>query len=194
MFTRTCVLDSVVPLSNPNLESPGSSPLHSPLTICIPIPDFPPAAVSASAVSTPAHPVSLEARHAQSASAFDLNVLNAPSTSTSTPEHIVRSVRAPPSTLPPPGPGAAPARRLESAELIAAQGPLENTLFDWWRMIWHVRAPLVVCITQLTERGKVRCAPAIIVMHCTLYIVHYSRYCTLLDILFILSARTCNII
>ncbi len=45
----------------------------------------------------------------------------------------------------------------ESAQnplFIATQGPLSNTLADFWRMVWQVRAPVLVMITKLVERHR----------------------------------------
>ena len=38
---------------------------------------------------------------------------------------------------------------------IAAQGPMPNTIGDFWRMIWEHRLSTVVMLTKVTEGGKV---------------------------------------
>jgi len=41
---------------------------------------------------------------------------------------------------------------------IAAQAPLQNTVNDFWRMIWEERCPVIVCLTRLQEQGRERTA------------------------------------
>ena len=38
---------------------------------------------------------------------------------------------------------------------IAAQGPMPNTVGDFWRMIWEHRLSTIVMLTKVTEGGKV---------------------------------------
>ena len=38
---------------------------------------------------------------------------------------------------------------------IAAQGPMPNTINDFWRMIWEYKLVTVVMLTKCTEAGKV---------------------------------------
>lgn len=42
---------------------------------------------------------------------------------------------------------------------IATQGPLDNTINDFWLMVWAERAPAIVMITKLVESGKTKCEP-----------------------------------
>jgi receptor-type tyrosine-protein phosphatase R len=39
---------------------------------------------------------------------------------------------------------------------IATQGPLANTILDFYRMIWQENVPVIVMMTRLWERNKVR--------------------------------------
>ncbi|XP_074661105.1 receptor-type tyrosine-protein phosphatase kappa-like [Tubulanus polymorphus] len=45
---------------------------------------------------------------------------------------------------------------------IACQAPLESTIEDHWRMVWQLKCPCIVILTELTEAnkgGKVKCTP-----------------------------------
>ena len=44
----------------------------------------------------------------------------------------------------------------ESRTFIATQGPLPNTIVDFYRMIWQEHVPVIVMMTRLSERSKVR--------------------------------------
>ena len=44
----------------------------------------------------------------------------------------------------------------ESHAFIATQGPLPNTIVDFYRMIWQEHVPVIVMMTQLFERNQVR--------------------------------------
>ncbi|VDD80288.1 unnamed protein product [Mesocestoides corti] len=37
---------------------------------------------------------------------------------------------------------------------IATQGPMSHTVNDFWRMVWHTRAPAVVMLTKICEEDK----------------------------------------
>lgn len=44
----------------------------------------------------------------------------------------------------------------EPHTFIATQGPLPNTIVDFYRMIWQEHVPVIVMMTRLFERNKVR--------------------------------------
>jgi len=43
----------------------------------------------------------------------------------------------------------------EAGVFIATQGPMTNTVIDFWQMVWQQRSPAVVMITKLTEHNRV---------------------------------------
>ena len=38
---------------------------------------------------------------------------------------------------------------------ITTQGPLEETVADFWRLVWEKKCQFVVMVTQLEENGRV---------------------------------------
>ncbi len=44
-------------------------------------------------------------------------------------------------------------------QFICAQGPLDGTVEDFWRMIWQEKTVVVVMLTRLIELMKIKCAP-----------------------------------
>ena len=40
---------------------------------------------------------------------------------------------------------------------IATQGPLSSTCIDFWYMVWEQESPLVIMLTTVVERGRVKC-------------------------------------
>lgn len=42
-------------------------------------------------------------------------------------------------------------------EYIATQGPMLNTVSDFWEMVWQEEVPLIIMITELQEHKEVPC-------------------------------------
>ncbi|XP_023226972.1 receptor-type tyrosine-protein phosphatase R-like [Centruroides sculpturatus] len=49
----------------------------------------------------------------------------------------------------------------EPKTYIATQGPMAHTVDDFWLMIWKEKVPIIVMITKLKEKNKVKCEPYI---------------------------------
>ncbi|XP_008282979.1 receptor-type tyrosine-protein phosphatase C, partial [Stegastes partitus] len=46
----------------------------------------------------------------------------------------------------------------ESKKYIAAQGPKDETVADFWRMIWEQQSSIIVMVTRCEEGNRVKCA------------------------------------
>ncbi|VDK47438.1 unnamed protein product [Anisakis simplex] len=44
-------------------------------------------------------------------------------------------------------------------KFICTQGPLENTIADFWRMIWQERVEVIIMLCELCEDGNQKCVP-----------------------------------
>lgn len=45
----------------------------------------------------------------------------------------------------------------DKVRYIAAQAPMQNTVRDWWRMIWEQGVQVIAMLTKLQEGGKEKC-------------------------------------
>ncbi|GAB6030554.1 hypothetical protein CHUAL_007419 [Chamberlinius hualienensis] len=61
---------------------------------------------------------------------------------------------------------------------IAAQGPLPNTCGDFWQMIWEQQSTLIVMLTTVLERGRVKCHQYWPELHTSTEYGHLKVTCT----------------
>ena len=58
-----------------------------------------------------------------------------------------------------------------SKTYIASQGPLKNTVDDFWKMVWEEKCDIIVMLTKAQENGRVR---FIYVNICSIFFVQSS--------------------
>ncbi|XP_052395198.1 receptor-type tyrosine-protein phosphatase C isoform X6 [Carassius gibelio] len=46
----------------------------------------------------------------------------------------------------------------EAKKYIAAQGPKDETVVDFWRMVWEQKSSIIVMVTRCEEGNKIKCA------------------------------------
>ncbi|CAI9733312.1 -type tyrosine-protein phosphatase O,Tyrosine-protein phosphatase non-receptor type 11,Tyrosine-protein [Octopus vulgaris] len=46
---------------------------------------------------------------------------------------------------------------ISNQRYIACQGPTQNTVTDFWRMIWQLKCNTIVMLTDIVENGKMKC-------------------------------------
>lgn len=75
-------------------------------------------------------------------------------------QHPKCAIELTPSLPPPPLPThTTQGYRNHPQQYIATQGPLENTIEDFWRMVWDNNSEVIVMATNFQERGivSIRC-------------------------------------
>lgn len=45
----------------------------------------------------------------------------------------------------------------ERKKFVCAQGPMESTVYDFWRMAWEQRVEIIVMLTNVEEYNKTKC-------------------------------------
>lgn len=45
----------------------------------------------------------------------------------------------------------------ERKKFVCAQGPMEGTVYDFWRMAWEQRVEIIVMLTNVEEYNKTKC-------------------------------------
>lgn len=55
----------------------------------------------------------------------------------------------------------------EEKVYIATQGPIVNTVTDFWRMVWQERSPIIVMITNIEEMNEVMLLHPVYIFICT---------------------------
>lgn len=50
-------------------------------------------------------------------------------------------------------------RCLEGEERRDSQGPTDQTIADFWRMVWQTKSRSVVMLCDIVEQGKKKCEP-----------------------------------
>lgn len=56
----------------------------------------------------------------------------------------------------------------EEKVYIATQGPIVNTVTDFWRMVWQEHSPIIVMITNIEEMNEVMLLHPVCIFICTL--------------------------
>ena len=46
---------------------------------------------------------------------------------------------------------------MTSSRAILCQGPLSHTCAEFWYMTWEQQSPLIIMLTTVVERGRVKC-------------------------------------
>ncbi|PAV74285.1 hypothetical protein WR25_24825 [Diploscapter pachys] len=44
-----------------------------------------------------------------------------------------------------------------NANMVLTQGPIEQTTFDFWRMVLHIKAHMIIMLCEVEENGKKKC-------------------------------------
>lgn len=62
----------------------------------------------------------------------------------------------------------------EEKVYIATQGPIVNTVSDFWRMVWQERSPIIVMITNIEEMNEVMMLHMsyVLIIYCSRFFRH----------------------